>query len=78
VRLPSNVFGALFEEEVAAGQLWELDAWWARVVGFPTHDQYHVYLLLEPTDHDVWRALRIGTGEVVEIQVSSLMYDRVA
>lgn len=69
---------ALFKEDVAAGQLWELDEWWARVVGFPTHECFHLYLLIEPTDHDVWRALRIGTCELVEIQVSSLMYDRVA
>ena len=69
---------ALFKEDIASGQLWQLDEWWAWVVGFSTDENYLLYLLLEPTDHDVWRALRIGTCEVVEVQISVLLYDMVA
>lgn len=69
---------AFFKGDVSSGQLWELDECWARVVGFPTHDYYHLYLLLKPTENGVWLALRVGTSEVVEVQISSLLYDRVA
>lgn len=79
MKLPSIVVNELSKAETAAGQLWELDEWWARVIGFSTSNEcYHLYLLLTPAPNDMWWALRIGTSELVEVQISSLMYDRVA